>query len=444
MTATGDLFFSSKGHDVPGLYARADRPGAARPSSCCTGSAGSADCRGIRTSARRGSSANTGSLGMGISKAKGMVLADRLAGRDRPRLRDDRRRRAAGGPDLGVAGTGGATARMGEITVIVDHNKIQSDTWVASVSDLGDLEAKFEAFGWHVARCDGHDLADAERDARARCAASTDRPKVIDRRHGEGQGRLVHGAHRARSAPSKFYRFHSGAPRRRRLRAGRGRAARPRPMPVARGAVRGRPRARATAPRPEPRRTRRARSGWSPAYSRALLAHAGRDPRIVALDADLVLDTGLIPFAERFPDRFVECGIAEQDMVSQAGGLALAGTAAGRPLVRLLPLDPAERADLQQRHRAHEDRLCRVARRPAARRARATRTNRCATSPRSPAVPGLVMLQPASRGRGGAGGGVLPRRRARRAATCGWSRSRARCRIGFRPPIGWSGAEASR
>ena len=31
---------------------------------------------------------------------------------------------------------------MGEITVVVDHNKIQSDTWVASVSDLGDLVAK--------------------------------------------------------------------------------------------------------------------------------------------------------------------------------------------------------------------------------------------------------------------------------------------------------------
>ncbi len=61
------------------------------------------------------------------------------------------------------------------------------------------------------------------------------------------------------------------------------------------------------------------------AYSRALQAHAERDPRIVALDADLVLDTGLIPFADRFPDRFIECGIAEQDMVSQAGGLALAG-----------------------------------------------------------------------------------------------------------------------
>ena len=34
---------------------------------------------------------------------------------------------------------------------------------------------------------------------------------------------------------------------------------------------------------------------------------------------------GLVPFAERFPDRFIECGIAEQDMVSQAGGMALGG-----------------------------------------------------------------------------------------------------------------------
>ena len=47
---------------------------------------------------------------------------------------------------------------MGEITVIVDANRIQSDTWVESVSDLGDVVRKFDAFGWHAARCDGHDL----------------------------------------------------------------------------------------------------------------------------------------------------------------------------------------------------------------------------------------------------------------------------------------------
>jgi transketolase len=61
------------------------------------------------------------------------------------------------------------------------------------------------------------------------------------------------------------------------------------------------------------------------AYSDALLAAADREPRLVALDADLRLDTGLVPFRERHPDRFFECGIAEMDMVSQAGAMALSG-----------------------------------------------------------------------------------------------------------------------
>ena len=62
-----------------------------------------------------------------------------------------------------------------------------------------------------------------------------------------------------------------------------------------------------------------------PAYGEALIAAAEQEPRLVALDADLRLDTGLVEFRERFPDRFFECGIAEQDMVSQAGAMALAG-----------------------------------------------------------------------------------------------------------------------
>jgi transketolase len=45
----------------------------------------------------------------------------------------------------------------------------------------------------------------------------------------------------------------------------------------------------------------------------------------VALDGDLMLDCGLIPFKDKYPARFIECGIAEMDMVSQAGGLALRG-----------------------------------------------------------------------------------------------------------------------
>jgi transketolase len=62
-----------------------------------------------------------------------------------------------------------------------------------------------------------------------------------------------------------------------------------------------------------------------PAYSNALIDQACKNNKIVVLDADLILDTGLIPFQQKFPERFVECGIAEQDMVSMAGTIALSG-----------------------------------------------------------------------------------------------------------------------
>ncbi|MSO82917.1 MAG: transketolase, partial [Acidobacteria bacterium] len=61
------------------------------------------------------------------------------------------------------------------------------------------------------------------------------------------------------------------------------------------------------------------------AYTDALVAQGDRHPQLVVLDADLVKDCGLVPFAQKYPDRFVECGIAEQDMVSMACGLARRG-----------------------------------------------------------------------------------------------------------------------
>ena len=61
------------------------------------------------------------------------------------------------------------------------------------------------------------------------------------------------------------------------------------------------------------------------AYGDELLAMARERPEIVVLDADLLTDCGIEAFREELPDRFIECGIAEQHMVSAAGGLALRG-----------------------------------------------------------------------------------------------------------------------
>src|SRR5262249_11190782 len=61
------------------------------------------------------------------------------------------------------------------------------------------------------------------------------------------------------------------------------------------------------------------------AYGDELLRMARTRKDIVVMDADLLSDCGIEAFKEELPDRFIECGIAEQHMVSAAGGMALTG-----------------------------------------------------------------------------------------------------------------------
>ncbi len=61
------------------------------------------------------------------------------------------------------------------------------------------------------------------------------------------------------------------------------------------------------------------------AYGEALLKLGERDPRVVALDADLSSSTRSSRFASRFPERFFEMGIAEQNLYGVAAGLAASG-----------------------------------------------------------------------------------------------------------------------
>jgi transketolase len=60
-------------------------------------------------------------------------------------------------------------------------------------------------------------------------------------------------------------------------------------------------------------------------YGRGLVALGRADPRVVALDADLQDSTRAIWFQKEFPERFFQMGIAEQDMMVTAAGLASTG-----------------------------------------------------------------------------------------------------------------------
>jgi transketolase len=61
------------------------------------------------------------------------------------------------------------------------------------------------------------------------------------------------------------------------------------------------------------------------AYGDELLQMARTRKEIVVLDGDLLSDCGIEAFKAELPERFIECGIAEQHMVSAAGGMALEG-----------------------------------------------------------------------------------------------------------------------
>jgi 1-deoxy-D-xylulose-5-phosphate synthase len=64
---------------------------------------------------------------------------------------------------------------------------------------------------------------------------------------------------------------------------------------------------------------------FTEAFSRALVAEAARDDRIVAITAAMPSGTGLDRFAEEYPDRFYDVGIAEEHAVGMAAGLAVGG-----------------------------------------------------------------------------------------------------------------------
>lgn len=61
------------------------------------------------------------------------------------------------------------------------------------------------------------------------------------------------------------------------------------------------------------------------AFGKTLTQLGKTNPDIVVMDADLACSTQSQMFGNEFPDRFFDCGIAEQDMIATAAGLAAAG-----------------------------------------------------------------------------------------------------------------------
>ena len=336
-----DIYFSSKGHDVPGLYAVLFAAGVLPEEKLLKlrrlgGLDGHPDIH------VRGIEANSGSLGMGVSKGRGMAWAKRLQGHDGRvfvMLGDGELQEGQNYEALQST----VHQHIDNLIVIVDHNKVQSDKLVSEIVDLGNLERKFIDFGWHVARCSGHDLPRLTQ-VMEEFKTVTGKPKMLiaDTVKGRGVSFMEHP--RALDAGGGYYRWHAGAPDDTFFQAGHqeivGRVndrlatlglaplmlkhVDPivQPAPVAARNALGEPVSRGAATSGG---MKAAAEYVVEAYGKALVDIAAWRPDLVVLDADLAADCRIRAFELAYPERFIQNGIAEQDMVSMAGGLARMG-----------------------------------------------------------------------------------------------------------------------
>jgi transketolase len=152
-----DIFILSKGHCAPGLYAVLGDLGFFPKSEFKRLRKFGGLLQGHADRKIPGIEMSTGSLGMGLGYGNGCALAKRIDGRK--------------GRVYVVLGDGelqegniwesaltSSHRKLDNVCVIVDANKIQIDGWTKDIKDLGDIEAKFKAFGFWTRKVPGHDF----------------------------------------------------------------------------------------------------------------------------------------------------------------------------------------------------------------------------------------------------------------------------------------------
>ncbi|WP_436791072.1 transketolase [Yinghuangia sp. YIM S10712] len=312
-----DHLIFSKGHATPLLYAMYRAVGAVTDEELMTFRQAGSRLEGHPTPRLPWVDFATGSLGQGLPLGAGLAWTTR-------RLED-------GPARVWVLSGDGETAegsvweaaefagyhRLDNLTLIVDVNRLGQRGPTRHGWDLDAYATRFNAFGWHTRTVDGHDTAAID-DAYADAMDTNGRPTVIIARTLKGKG--VPEVENREGAHGK-------------------------PVPhadLAIAALGGEPQDRVGAhPRPPidaapPRRTSHADAaaptfevGGSlatrKAFGEALAALGTARGDIVALDGEVGDSTGLQAFADRHPERFLECYIAEQQLIASAVALQTRG-----------------------------------------------------------------------------------------------------------------------
>lgn len=166
-----DYLVMSKGHCGPALYATLalkgffpmdelytlNRSGTRLPSHCDRNKTPGIDM-------------STGSLGQGVSCALGMALGLKASGKDNyvySIIGDGETQEGQVWETMIIGANKGAD----NLLVFLDYNKQQLDGYLNTVSDMPDIKAKADSFGWHTEEVNGHDVEEIS-NAIDKCKAS--------------------------------------------------------------------------------------------------------------------------------------------------------------------------------------------------------------------------------------------------------------------------------
>ena len=312
-----DRFILSKGHAAPLLYAVWAETGLFPAEDLLKLRQLGSDLEGHPTPRLPLVDVATGALGQGLSVGVGMALCarlDHLDYRTYALLGDGECAEGAVWEAASLAGI----QQLNNLIAIVDVNRLGQSQPTAFGHDLSVYKRRFEAFGWRTEEIDGHDLEEI-----LEVLAAV----------GLGTQPLVILAKTLKGAGVSFIQDKEGW-HGRTLSKEEAERAIAELQPSARSGL-GHP---ITPPNPLPAPKNEAPASFPPtayklgdlvatreAYGNALVRIGEVDQRVVAMDGDTKNSTYSEKFYKRFPDRFTEAFIAEQNLVGLATGFGARG-----------------------------------------------------------------------------------------------------------------------
>ncbi len=313
-----DRFVLSKGHGVPAVWAAWAEAGAFPVSELLNLRKIDSPLEGHPTPRSAWADVATGSLGQGLSIGLGMAISARMDGQD------SRVYVLTGDGELAEGSVWEAAMLashrgVDNLIAILDINRFGQSERTMHGDEVGIYEERFRSFGWTTEIVDGHDISAilAALD-RARANRGTPYAIVADTRKGKGVSFMEdrdgwHGKPVARGEMLEQALAEIGND-----------LELPEPLTVR---TPGRTRAEVATPAamPAPDFPVDSQLATRQAYGSALAALGGVHPDVVALDGDTKNSTYSQEFLKKFPERFVECFIAEQNMVGIAVGLGAVG-----------------------------------------------------------------------------------------------------------------------